>query len=162
MFKLSQAAAAAGIPAPTLSSWIDRGFIPMPKNGTGNHHEFSLRDVDRIGIVAELARLGLPISEAAKAASAFSDERSAKRPKGQLHRDGKTLLIIDADGTSVVRAFDRGGFEDAMSKLYADTRSVIVLNATEALRRVDAALAGSHKPLPPAGAIFRHGKQLMI
>lgn len=132
----------------------------MPKNGTGNHHEFSLRDIDRVGVVSELVRIGLPVSEAAKAASVFSDERSARRPKGQLHRDGKTLLIVDADGTSVVRADDREVFEDAMSKLFADTRSVIVLNATEALRSVDRALAGSSKPMPPAAALYRNGKQL--
>lgn len=113
MYKLSQAAEAAGVAVATLGSWVDRRFIPMPKGGTGNHREFDLADVDRIAIVAELVRLGLPIARAAKAASEFSDKRSKGRARGQVFDVGRTLLLVSQEGVSVVRAFDRDEFEDA-------------------------------------------------
>ena len=91
----------------------------------------------------------------------FSDERSYKRPRAQLHRDGaKTLLIVDGDHASVVRAFDRAEFEDAMSKLYEESPAVVVLNVGAVLRGVDAAIDAGVAPRPPAAAVYRHGRQL--
>lgn len=164
MYKTAEVARAVGVSAQTLASWIDRRLIDLgPSPGTGTHRTFSSRDVDRVAIVHELTRVGLSVADAAKAASKFSDERSTKRSRAQLHGDdAKTLLVITQDGASVHRAYDRAEFEDAISKLYAEERTVICLNVGETLRRVDAALSGSRKPMPPAGAVFRNGKQLHI
>jgi DNA-binding transcriptional MerR regulator len=160
-YSLSEVAAAVGISARTLSDWVERKIIPLPRTGKGNPRRFDVRDTDRAALISALVTTGLPVGDAAKAVSVFSDDRSYKRPRAQLHRDGaKTLLIVDGEHASVVRAFDRAEFEDAMSKLYEESPAVVVLNVGAVLRRVDAALDGKGTPKPPAAAIFRHGRQL--
>lgn len=161
-YKLSEVAAAVGISSATLATWCDRGMIPMPKTGKGTNRTFSIKDVDRAAIINELVRLSLPVAEASRAASIFSDERSTGRPRGQLYREGKTLLIVDRDGTSVVNVHDRDEFEDAMSKLFSDERGVIVLSLSTLLARVDARLEGGATHNQPAGTLFRNGKQLRV
>lgn len=163
MYKLGQVAEAAGINARTLSDWLDRKIIAVPASGSGSHRTFDLHDVDRVAVVAELVRLGLPVAEAAKAASVFSDERSTGRPRGQLHGgDAKTLLVITQDGARVHRAYDKATFERAMEVLFAEDRSVIVLNVGEVTRRVDDALEGNGTPKPPAGVVFRNGREMHV
>jgi hypothetical protein len=49
-----------------------------------------------------------------------------------------------------------------MSKLFSKSHGTIVLNISETLKRVDAALAGKATPKPPAPAIFRHGRTMAI
>src|SRR5579863_32821 len=104
-YKLSQAADAAGIPVATISSWIDRQLIPLPRTGSGNHRALTLKDVDRIALVAELVRVGLPVSEAAHAVRAFSDVPSPGKPRGALFVDGdaKTLLVFDGESATIVK-----------------------------------------------------------
>ncbi len=162
MYKLSEVADAVGINPRTLSDWLDRGIIDAGRPGRGTHREFGVRDVDRIAIIHELTRVGLPVGEAAKAASVFSDERSFKRPRAQLHDDGaKTILLVTSDGASVHRAYDRESFDDAMVKLFGDERTITLLNVGATLKRVDAALAaGDSTPKPPAAAVYRNGRQM--
>jgi DNA-binding transcriptional MerR regulator len=162
-YKLAQIADAVGMNARTLSDWLDRGIIPAPRSGKGNHRDFGVRDVDRIAIVHELTRIGLPVADAAKAASVFSDERSKYRPRAQLHQEGKTFLVIDGDCSRVVNAHERAEFESLMAGLFASDYGVIALNVSETLKRVDRALeSGASAPKPPAGAIYRNGRQLHV
>ena len=102
-YTLAQVADAVGVDARTLSDWLARGIIPAQKP-KGNHRRFGLRDLDRVALVSALVNTGFPASDAAKAVSVFSDERSYKRPpRAVVHRDGaKTLLIVDGDHASVV------------------------------------------------------------
>ncbi len=163
--KLSEAARATGISARTLSDWIARGIIPAPKSGKGNHREFGIRDVDRIAVVHDLTKIGLPATEAARAASAFCDARSYKRPHAQLHADGaKTVLLVSKDGASVHAMRDRESFETAIGKLFADEHTLLLLNVSETLRRVDdVLLKGSTRTDRPAPyALYRNGRQLHV
>jgi DNA-binding transcriptional MerR regulator len=159
-YKLTQIADAVGMNARTLSDWLDRGIVPAPKTGKGNHRSFGVRDVDRVAIVHELTRIGLPTGEAAKAASVFSDDRSYKRPRAQLHKEGKTFLVVDRDCARVVNAHTREEFEALMAGLWGSDYGVIALNVGETLRRVDAALDGKGTPKPPAAAIYRNGREM--
>jgi DNA-binding transcriptional MerR regulator len=163
-YRLADVVAATDVPSATLLSWADRGFIPGAKVGRGNRRAFTLKDIDRAAIIAELTRVGLPIAEAAHAVRVFSDQPSVDRSRGSLFlEDGaKTLLVIDGEGTSVVKAHDRAAFEDAMSKLFSKSHGTIVLNVSEVLRRVDAALAGKATPKPPAAMLYRHGRSMAI
>jgi DNA-binding transcriptional MerR regulator len=162
MYKLGQVAAAVGMNARTLGDWIDRGIVEAPRTGTGRHRDFGIREADRIALIHELTKIGLPVADAARAVSAFSDERGKCRPKAQLYRDGaKTILLVTEEGASVVAADDQEAFESAMTTVYSDVRTVTLLNVGEVLSRLDAAFAaGTHTPKPPAGAIYRHGRQL--
>ncbi|QAY95106.1 hypothetical protein CWB41_04660 [Methylovirgula ligni] len=162
-YKLAQTADAVGMNARTLSDWLDRGIIPAPRSGKGNHRAFGIRDVDRIAIVHELTRIGLPVAEAAKAASVFSDERSKYRPRAQLHQEGKTFLVIDSDCARVVNAHTREEFESLMAGMFSRDHGVVALNVNTVVAQVDAALAsGGSAPKLPAGALYRNGKKLHV
>jgi DNA-binding transcriptional MerR regulator len=164
MYKLSQVASVAGIGAPTLGAWLDRKLINIPASGTGNHRSFSRDDIVRVALVAELTRLGIAVGEAAKAAATFCDDAHGDRDASELFKSGKTFLFVDADGARVVN-IDASSeqFEAAMASVYAEARTAIVLNVNEVARRVDAALAsGSSTAKAPAGAIFRHGRQMYV
>ncbi len=162
MYKLSQVAEAVGVNARTLSDWLDRKIIDLPATGRGNHRDFSIRETDKIAIIAGLTRLGLPVADAAKAARAFCDERSKGRPRAQLHTDGATTALLITQGVaSVHRVYDKAEFDSVMSQLFADEFGVVVLNISAVLKRVDDALAkGASTPKPPAGAIYRYGRPL--
>ncbi len=85
----------------------------------GNPRRFDVRDVDRVALISALVTTGLPVGEAAKAASAFSDERSKYRPRAQLHKEGKTILVIDKDCARVVNAHEREEFESLMAGMFS-------------------------------------------
>lgn len=161
MFKLADVARATNVPARMLSDWLARKLVDIPGGGTGNHRVFGQDDVYKIALIVELTRLGVSVSEAAKAASAFSDDANGDRDASTLFPSGKTILLVDADGARCINILDRGAFEAAMETVYGDTYGVIGVNLSTLVANVDRALAGSRKPMPPAGAIFRNGRQLM-
>jgi DNA-binding transcriptional MerR regulator len=162
-YKLSDVVAATGVPGATLLSWLDRGIIAAPKTGSGRHRSFDIRDIDRVAIINALTQLGLPVAAAAKAASAFSDDRSYRRPRAQLHADGYTALLIDADKARVVRVESKAELDDLVARLFVNDFGIIALNVSATLHRVSAALDGK-KPASrlPAAAVYRHGKQLHV
>ncbi len=163
MYKLTQVAEAVGVNSRTLGDWLDRKIIDLPATGKGNHRNFGIRDVDRIAVVAELVRIGLPVAEAARAASVFSDTRSYKRPRAQLHEEGKTFLVIDGDCARIINAHAREEFEALMAGMFSSDHGVVALNISETLKRVDSALAsGASTPKPPAGAIYRYGREMHV
>ncbi len=164
MFKLSEAAEAVGVELRTLSGWLDRRIIDIPGAGSGTNRRFGRDDVIRVGLISDLVRLGVSVSEAAKAASAFCDDANGDRDASELFPSGKTFLFIDADGARVVNVdASREQFESAMQAVYSETHGAIVVNVGLLVERVDRALAsGTSKAHPPAGAVFRHGKQLHI
>jgi DNA-binding transcriptional MerR regulator len=161
MYKLADVSRAVGLGAPTLLAWLDRKIVDIPANGTGNHRQFSKRDVERIGIVVELTRAGLPVSDSAKAAAVFADQAQDGRAAGTLFPTGKTVLVIKEGGARCVNADERDAFESAMAAVYADVPAVTIMNCDLVLANVDRALAaGTHTTKPPATAIYRHGRQM--
>lgn len=138
MIKLSHAAEAANIPSRTLSDWLARKLVDIPASGTGSHRIFDRSDVVRIAIVAELVRLGVSVSESAKAASAFADRGDNGRVAGELFSEGRTVLVHDEHGTSVL--CDRGeGFGVALHFAFGVANTLVDCNAVVA--RVDDALS---------------------
>lgn len=161
-YALHDAATVTGLPAATVASWLDRGVIATTKPGKGGRREFSIRDLDRLAVIGELCRLGLPTAKAVQAAAAFSDQRSFKRPKGQLNRDGlQTFLVVRDGGAKVYGVGDYNEFAAAVQQLFSDNPGAIVVNVSEVLRRVDRAINGKSavQITPPAGRIYRNGTE---
>ena len=162
MYKLSDVAQATSVPARTLTDWLSRKLVDVPTHGSGTHRRFDKDDVVRIGIIAELVRLGVSVSAAAKAASAFSDESHGGRDIGELFPSGKTVLIADGDSARCINVADREQFESAMLSVYEDVRSVIAVVVNTVVARVDRALASGSSPRGAVAMLYRHGKQMHV
>lgn len=161
MFKLSEVASAAGVEVRTLTGWLDRRIVDVPAFGSGNNRRFSRDDAIRVALIADLTKVGVSISEAAKAAASFCDEAGGDRDAGELYPAGRTVLIVDADSARCVNVeATREQFDSAMAEVYASERTAVVVVVNAIAKRVDAALAGLGKPLPPAAMVYRHGKQM--
>lgn len=166
LYRASAVAKAANIPLQRLSSWLDRGVIRMSGDdidtqSSGIPRQFSRRRLYQIALTSELTRLGIDASAAARAAAVFADESQDGRAAGELFAEGKTVLILDESGARCINIADRSAFEAAMQTVYADTRTVLAVNISTLVARVDVALAAkSRKPMPPAAAVFRNGRQL--
>ncbi|MEI9914894.1 MAG: MerR family transcriptional regulator [Methylovirgula sp.] len=161
-YALHDAATVTGLPAATVASWLDRGVIETTKPGKGGRREFSIRDLDRLAVIGELCRLGLPTAKAAQGAAAFSDQRSFKRPKGQLNRDGLQTYLVVRDGDATIYGVtDAKEFADTVRQIFSDSAGAIVVDVSEVLRRVDLAIAGKGavQLMPPAAKIFRDGRE---
>lgn len=111
-FTTEQVAFAANIPAGTLHAQFRRGEIALGEGeiaelrqpGTGRTRYFSARRALHIALTQELARCGLTIGQASRAALAFTDHNGA---------DDAPAVIV-GDGTPVVERqpgelFARGG-----------------------------------------------------
>lgn len=167
LYTVTAAARACGLPNSTLCQWLDRkiikpGLDDVDEGTSGVPRQFTKRRVLQMALTSELVRIGLKAGDAAQAAAVFSDESQDGRAAGEVFAEGKTALIVDENGARCISVADRDAFESAMSTVYADTRTVIAVNVSEVIARVDRALAGSHKALPPAGAVYRHGRQMHI
>jgi DNA-binding transcriptional MerR regulator len=162
MYKLGQVADAVGVNVRVLGDWLDRGIVAAPKTGTGTHRRFSKDDAVRVGIIADMTRLGLPIADAAKAASAFADQSHGGGDIGELFSSGKTVLLVDADGARVINVDDREQFDAAMLAVYEDVRTVTVVNVSGVVARVDRALASGTTQRGSGAMIYRHGRQLHV
>ena len=92
----AEVSVAAGVPRPTLHSWIARKYLPLsPGPGMGRERRFTLDEVVMVAITAELSRLGLSVGAAAHAA----DLRSRLIADGHeppIHEPGWTLVITPA------------------------------------------------------------------
>lgn len=163
MYKLSEVARATDISARTLTDWLSRKLVDVPAHGSGTHRRFSKDDTTRIALIADLTKVGVSVSDAAKAAASFCDEAGADRDASELFPSGKTVLLIDADGARCINVdASREQFESAMKTVYAPERTVVMVVINHVVARVDAALDGNGKPMAPAAAIFRHGRQMAI
>src|SRR5690242_18694232 len=109
-----EVARAAGIEPTVLQNWLNRGVILMSAGdreaaGAGRVRLFSFRRALQVAIAAELTRLGVPVSDAARHALEFTDiggtaggfrkDREDEpdppsRPPGELFPEGKTFLIV--------------------------------------------------------------------
>jgi DNA-binding transcriptional MerR regulator len=147
MYKTAEAARIVGLAAPTLASWVDRGLVELdiPSPGTGTPRTFSRKCLDRVALIAELVRLGLPVSESARAASVFADESQPKA--GELFARGKTVLLHDADGTRIVNALG-DDFGVALHFAFGVANTLVDLDAL--VERVDAALSDSRTRKTPS------------
>ena len=162
MFRLSEVAAAVGIELRTLPGWIDRRLIDIPASGSGHHRRFDRDDVNRIAIISALVRLGVSVSDAAKAASAYSDDCDGIRDVGDLYTEGQTFLILDEDGARCINvSATREEFESAMASVYSETHGAVVINVGAVIAAAERALKGQ-PARPPAAAIFRHGRQMHL
>jgi DNA-binding transcriptional MerR regulator len=164
MHKLATVSRAVGVPAPTLASWIDRGLVDLGlPPGTGRPRTFTRDDIIRVALVAELVRLGVSVSEAAKAAATFSDDAGADRDAAELFPNGRTVLIVDADGARVINVeVPRETFDAAMNATYGETRAVIAVVVNTVVARVDAGLASGSPPRGGVAMLFRNGRQMHV
>lgn len=163
MFRLSEAAAASSVEARTLSGWLDRRVVDMPASGSGNNRRFTRDDVIRVALIGDLTKIGLSVADAARTAAAFCDDAGANRDSGELFPNGRTVLFVDQDGARCVNIDStREQFEAAMDTVYSADRTVIVVVVNSVVARVDAALSGNGKPMPPAAQVFRHGRALHV
>ncbi len=115
-YRTEQAAAAAGIPTETLSTWLKRPNLSMVAHddpapdvlapGRGRGRLFTRRSVIRIAIMARLTRIGLSVDAAHSAAMRFSDvgtgsaayegeQLTVQRGPGDLFPSGGTVMRID-------------------------------------------------------------------
>jgi DNA-binding transcriptional MerR regulator len=163
MFRLCDAARVAGIEARQLSNWLDRRLIDIPALGSGSYRNFSRDDVVRVALTAELTRLGVQVSEAAKAAATFCDDAGAYRDASELFADGKTILLVDSDGARCINVPNRETFDAAMLSVYEAERSAVAVVVVDAIvRQVEAALASGTPRHHPAGAVYKHGREVHV
>lgn len=110
-FTVGQIAKAAGVPANTVRTWIERGalWIPpsdRPANGLPRLH--SLRTAWRLAAMAALTRLGVPPAVAGQAAQSWTETDTGDPRVGALPRDPAALW---AHGYTVLCAYENGSWD---------------------------------------------------
>jgi hypothetical protein len=98
-FSPAEVAHAAGVQRLTFHSWLARKYIPdAPAPGIGRSREFTLLEAIRICAMADLNRLGIPVSTAAGYCAHISGDYAAER----------TVMILGhkSSGRSPVRTMD--------------------------------------------------------
>jgi len=73
-FTSAEVCLAVGLSRPTFDAWMLRGYMSLPPGpGTGRARRFSLTNAVRLAVTAELNRLGVSVSVAARAAILVSE-----------------------------------------------------------------------------------------
>jgi hypothetical protein len=130
-YTLSQVAAAAGVEAGTLRSWLQRKHWRLdmaigdsPAEIAGRAHLVTLRRALQIGTAIELVRNGVEPARAFTAARAFSDiydglERLPRTPGGLFEDPAYTLLALYPDETEgvVIPVFTEGKHRTPLSAI---------------------------------------------
>jgi hypothetical protein len=147
LYRAAAVARAAGITLGLLAQWVDRKIVRLappdvPAASSGVPRQFSRRRIDQIAIAAELVNVGISSSHAAEAASTFTDQPSKGRAAGELYPVGKTLLVVAADGTSVVNVSESAALDSAIDVLAS---VAAIVNVGAVIDRVDRALAGTSR-----------------
>jgi len=144
-FTSAEICLAADVARGTFDAWLLRRYLPVPIGpGTGKVRKFSVLDAIRIAVVAEMNRLGIPVSSAADfcvhVQNDYADVRTVmilgpprKGPTGRRTTDHPTMDIVpletvrDLDGL-LGRGADgqmRGLVIIDLSRIAADTIALL-------------------------------------
>jgi hypothetical protein len=155
---------ALGLPRTTFDAWMLRGYLPLPAGpGTGRARALSLLDAVRIGTIAQLHRLGIPLSLAGGATRLVQEH--VLKP----HRhDAKWMMVIAPTSAQLASdtetQLEGGGMQlgpklvgpysspvelaDHVRELLFDPMAYVVVDLTAIVRRVERSLAGHAAEAP--------------
>ena len=111
-YSIGVAAEAARTTPRKIRRLIDTNVTPLRANdvkatGSGSRVGLSRSRILQVAVTTPLVKSGVSLSNAAKAALAFTDCGSAGREPGELFEHGKTVLVIGPEGPTVRNiAFD--------------------------------------------------------
>jgi hypothetical protein len=138
---LRDVAPAADMNLRALRQWLETSVITLQGNdkkasGSGNHWGLSRQRAYQVAIVQRLNKLGVFVSRAAAAALVFSDEGQTGRAPGELFSQGRTTLVVSAEGTKVVNTM----FDAAHTEVTNRAVTAITVDCNDVVGFVDSVL----------------------
>lgn len=138
---------AADVGNPTLQSWIRRGYIvghsgdgvEMPGK-PGHRRRFSFHNLIEIAVAAALARAGVDVAPAFKAAHRFAHSADEQRLPALPFQDGRTLLCVAGDRAIEVQSQPGEDWHSVARHLLGRPEVMTVLDVSDLFDRSVAAL----------------------
>jgi hypothetical protein len=97
-FSLPETSHLAGVPLNTLTTWVQRGFLPCRDDEGGGRRGvrrlLSSRAVTAVAVMQQLTSLGLSPADASNAAMCFAFTGNEERGICELYPSGRTLLVV--------------------------------------------------------------------
>lgn len=133
------AANAASTTPRTIRRWIDHGVIALRAGDhkparRGHPCRLSRQRVYQVAITYQLLQVGMTLSQAAKAAFAFTDNGNPGRDPACLFEFGKTLLIIVPKEALVINADYDASFAELTGRI---ARSAAIVDLNRIVAQVD-------------------------
>lgn len=161
-FSSAEVCLAVGLPRPTFDAWMLRGYMSLPPGpGTGRARRFSVTNAVRLAVTAELSRLGVSVSAAARAAQMIWEpfEADGRRvgllltkspaPKGHEGLSGPAVMKL------TFRTLDDVMFHVAL-RHGSTTPGFTVLDVTDIAERTVRALEGNTATLDTPAWLERY------
>jgi hypothetical protein len=141
---LRDVAPAADMKLRALRQWLETSVITLQGNdkkasGSGNHWGLSRQRAYQVAIVQRLNKLGMLVSRAASAALVFTDQGQTGRAAGDLFPQGKTILVVSAEGAKVVNTT----FDAPHAEVTNRAATAITLDLNRVVQQVDSILKGT-------------------
>lgn len=99
LYLFGDAAAASGVSPNLLKAWLRRQVVPLGRydlkgQGKGSSSQFTLRTIFSITLLAEMVRLGLSPSRAARIAKTTTDRDDFSTESGLLATGAESVLVV--------------------------------------------------------------------
>jgi len=129
---------ATGISVPKQNQWYDRRTIKPSRldkqpAGSGNYRLVCAATIYQIAITATCVNLGIPARQAAEAARLFAVDQS-DRPANTLYPFDRTLLLVKATGTQIIKADFNASLTDICGRPF---EAAIIVDIGQIVRSVD-------------------------
>jgi hypothetical protein len=140
-YPLQIAAKAAQLKSREFRRQVDNDFITLQgcdraSTGTGVPTGYSRRRILQAATMKQITPLDVSVSTASAAALTFSDEGQTGRAPGQCFDHGRTLLVLDSEGSIIKNVFHDTPWTD-ISKHGA---CVIIVDLNRVVEQVDSEL----------------------
>jgi hypothetical protein len=127
-----------GIPVPAQTQWYDRSVIKPSRldkkpKGSGDHRLVCAGTVYQIGITAACRNLGMPVKQAAEAARLFAVDQP-DRPGNTLYPFDRTLLVVKASGTQIIKADCNATLTDICGRPF---ESAVIVDIGSIVKTID-------------------------
>jgi hypothetical protein len=127
-----------GISVPKQNQWYDRQTIKPARpdklpSGSGSYRLVCAATVYQIAITATCVNLGIPARQAAEAARLFALDQP-DRPANTLYALDRTLLVVKANGTQLIRSDFNASLTDICGRPF---EAAIIVDIGQIIRQVD-------------------------
>jgi hypothetical protein len=135
-----------GISVPKQNQWYERRTIKPSRldkqpAGSGSYRMVCAATVHQIAITATCVNLGMPARQAAEAARLFAVDQP-DRPANTLYPFDRTLLVVKATGTQIIKADFNASLTDICGRPF---EAAIIIDIGQIVRAVDQELSRKDK-----------------